>query len=319
MISDDKSDYLHVAVGVILNSQQQVLIAKRPRHLHQGGLWEFPGGKVENQETVHQALTRELQEELAIQVSISRPLITIPYAYSDKRVYLDVHIIDNFSGVALGQEGQEIRWVNITELAQYDFPEANRAILTAIQLPDRYLITGKFENSKQCETKIHSAIQKGIGLIQLRQKELPASEFLTIANKLADLVESSATKLILNTSLDLFAQTHADGIHFTGGRLRACEQRPVADDKLFSVSTHTHEELQHAVDIGADFAMLSPVLPTQSHPGEPALGWDDFTRIINQVPIPVYALGGMTEDLIPLAREMGAQGIAAISALWNEL
>jgi 8-oxo-dGTP diphosphatase len=310
------SDVVHVAVGVIMKDDQ-VLIAKRPDHVHQGGLWEFPGGKINADETVGAALQRELAEELYIHVEKSQPLITIPHDYHDKRVFLDVHMVSGFSGEPRGGEGQEIRWVSLNELGNYQFPEANQAIMSALLLPDKYMITGKFTDFADCERKLEAAIKRGIKMIQLREKEMAETEFLELANRLHKITSASGVKLILNTSIELFAQTMADGIHFTGQRLRECQEPPVGIDKLFSTSTHTLEELQHADDLGADFAMLSPVLPTQSHPGEPALGWEKFQEIVSQVSIPVYALGGMTADMVEVARNHGAQGIAAITALWE--
>ncbi len=124
---------IHVAVGVILDKQQQILIALRPEDVHQGGLWEFPGGKVEDNETLQQALTRELSEELGLAVTGIRPLIEIHHDYSDKSVLLDVWWVDQYSGVAEGREGQPIRWVSAAELSNYSFPDANQAIISAVQ------------------------------------------------------------------------------------------------------------------------------------------------------------------------------------------
>ena len=106
---------VHVAVGVIKNNLDQILIAKRPDDAHQGGLWEFPGGKVEAGETLTQALARELREELAIEVQSITPLIQIQHDYSDKSVLLDVCLVDGFTGIAQGNEGQPIRWVDAAE------------------------------------------------------------------------------------------------------------------------------------------------------------------------------------------------------------
>jgi len=127
--------YLHVAVGVIENNLGQILIAKRPESAHQGGLWEFPGGKVDSGENFQQALLRELNEELAIQVENSEPLIQIRHDYSDKSVLLDVHKITRFSGEPKGNEGQPVRWVNPEILSEYAFPAANQPIIQAIRLP----------------------------------------------------------------------------------------------------------------------------------------------------------------------------------------
>ena len=124
---------VHVAVGVISDGGDKVLIARRAEHLHQGGLWEFPGGKVEAGETVEQALTRELQEELAISISAFEPLLAIAHDYQDKSVLLDVWWISSFSGEPSGRQGQPLRWAAITELRQLDFPAANKAIVNALE------------------------------------------------------------------------------------------------------------------------------------------------------------------------------------------
>lgn len=123
---------VHVAVGVIVNDAGEVCIARRPEGKHLAGLWEFPGGKVEHGESVFEALKRELNEELAITIKGAAPLVKIDFQYPEKSVCLDVHIVQNFSGVAHGRESQEVRWVKKDKLQGYDFPEANEAILEAL-------------------------------------------------------------------------------------------------------------------------------------------------------------------------------------------
>ncbi len=124
---------IHVAVGVVLNNQNQVLLAKRPSHLHQGGKWEFPGGKVESGETSSQALIRELKEEVNLIVIATSPLMTISHDYSDKEVFLDIHMVNGYSGLAEGLEGQQVLWANVDKLREYDFPEANTPIIDKLQ------------------------------------------------------------------------------------------------------------------------------------------------------------------------------------------
>lgn len=123
---------MHVAVGVILDDQGRVLLTKRAAAAHQGGLWEFPGGKVQADETVQSALARELLEELGIEVQRSSPLVEIQHRYADKSVLLDVHTVWQFSGTAAGLEGQPLEWVEPQDLAGYPFPAANEAIVTAV-------------------------------------------------------------------------------------------------------------------------------------------------------------------------------------------
>ena len=124
---------VHVAVGVILDQHQNILIALRPEHTHQGGLWEFPGGKVEQGEAVATARSRELYEELGLDLIGCRPLIEVRHDYSDKSVLLDVYWVDHFKGRAEGKEGQSIKWVSPCALSDYAFPAANQPIITAVQ------------------------------------------------------------------------------------------------------------------------------------------------------------------------------------------
>ena len=123
---------VHVAVGVVVDSKERILISHRHQHLHQGGLWEFPGGKVEVGETVEAALSRELEEELGIEVISATPLLKIEHDYGDKKVLLDVWKVVEFIGVVKGREGQQCAWVEKTELADFDFPAANSAILDVL-------------------------------------------------------------------------------------------------------------------------------------------------------------------------------------------
>ncbi|MDE0952814.1 MAG: 8-oxo-dGTP diphosphatase MutT [Halioglobus sp.] len=123
---------VHVAVGVILDADNHVLITRRARDAHQGGLWEFPGGKVEAHETPLAALARELREELGIAIGRTSALLDIRHDYGDKTVLLDVHVVWEFTGVAQGLEGQPLAWVTPLELSDYAFPEANVPIVVAI-------------------------------------------------------------------------------------------------------------------------------------------------------------------------------------------
>ena len=125
-------DVVHVAVGVIFNDVKQILITRRSAESHQGGLWEFPGGKVELGETLEQALLRELNEELGIEVGRSTPLLQVHHDYGDKKVLLDVCVVWEFAGSARGLEGQAMEWVALNNLGDYEFPAANDPIVEAV-------------------------------------------------------------------------------------------------------------------------------------------------------------------------------------------
>ena len=122
---------VHVAVGVVCRNDT-FFVCKRSAEQHQGGKWEFPGGKVEAQESVEEALKRELLEEIGIQPRTCENLIEIAHDYPDKRVLLSVQIVEEFAGEPYGKEGQENRWVSLPELTTLDFPEANKAIVQSL-------------------------------------------------------------------------------------------------------------------------------------------------------------------------------------------
>ncbi len=124
----------HVAVAVIVNTEQEVLLALRQPHQHQGDLWEFPGGKVERNEAVYDALLREIEEEVGLTIASASELVKISHDYGDKTVLLDVWLVDAFIGKPTGREGQQLRWCAVTDLKEDDFPAANVAIIDAIKV-----------------------------------------------------------------------------------------------------------------------------------------------------------------------------------------
>lgn len=124
---------LHVAVGVLTDANGRILIARRPAELHQGGLWEFPGGKVEPGETLQCALARELKEELGVTVEATEPLLEIRHDYGDREVFLDVHRVIAWQGEARGMEGQPLVWTLPAALGDFDFPAANVAIVEKLK------------------------------------------------------------------------------------------------------------------------------------------------------------------------------------------
>ena len=119
---------VEVAVGGI-KRDNKIYISKRADDLHQGGKWEFPGGKREDHETIEQTLTRELSEEIGIQVTQQSPFMLIEHDYGDKKVRLDVRLVENFEGVPSHLEGQKSQWVDINDLSQFTFPDANKVII----------------------------------------------------------------------------------------------------------------------------------------------------------------------------------------------
>lgn len=316
------SDIVHVAVAVIVNQDDEVCISLRHKDSHQGGLWEFPGGKVERHETIEQALIREIKEELDLDIVESRQLITINHNYQDKRVCLHVNRVLRYRGQAIGVEGQRVKWLPVCQLSSIDFPAANLAIIKAVQLPEKYLITGKFTDENNFLKKLKNALDRGIQLVQLRLKEGDSSidKIPALIQQASSLCAHADAKLLLNIPQDYLnlvdtGKIKFDGFHADSRTLKTLSQRP--HGRLFSASCHNKEELLKAKQLNADFLVLSPVQKTASHPETEAMGWSRFSDLIENIAVPVYALGGVSEDDLETAWQCGAQGIAAISALWE--
>ena len=311
------SNDIHVAVAVIKNQSNEVLISLRAQDVHQGGLWEFPGGKVESGESVLDALKREISEELDIEISHAKPFKIIRHVYSDKTVVLDVWLVDQFSGEPRGAEGQVIKWELIDELNQNDFPAANRSIINSLVLPERYMITGLFSDLADFKRHLEGALEKGISLVQLRCNDRSESEFLELCEEANLLCDRYNARLLLNTSSEIFHKTDVKGLHLNGRRLHSTAIRPVDNSCLLSVSCHTVSDLEKAEQINADIILLSPVNETSSHPGVSGMGWEKFSQMSSVTNVPVFALGGMSEDDLNTARSAGAKGVAAISSFWK--
>jgi 8-oxo-dGTP diphosphatase len=308
---------VQVAVAVIQDRVGRVLLSRRHDHLHQGGLWEFPGGKLESGESLEAALRREIREELGLELLGHRPLITVAHGYPDRRVVLDVHLVTDYRGEARGLEGQPLEWVQPRDLARYSMPAADRPIVSALTLPDRYLITGADpKDPERFLSRLTRALDGGIKLVQLRAPKLSDDELLALGKASLQLCRQRGARLLLNGSLQMAELLGVDGIHLSSRRLMTLSGRPLEREKLIACSCHSAEELARAAELELDFAVLSPVLPTTSHPQALPLGWRRFSELTAGAPFPVYALGGMREQMIPEAWEHGAQGIAGISALW---
>ncbi|MBC8949713.1 MULTISPECIES: 8-oxo-dGTP diphosphatase MutT [Xenorhabdus] len=121
--------HLHIAAGIIKNSNDEIFITQRRADSHMGGFWEFPGGKLEQGETPEQALIRELKEEVGITVTHCELIDTIKHDFPDRSITLDFFLVDEWKDKPFGKEGQPSRWVLQSELIADEFPPANRSIV----------------------------------------------------------------------------------------------------------------------------------------------------------------------------------------------
>ena len=309
---------VHVAVGVVSNAAKRVLLALRPSDVHQGGLWEFPGGKVRSDEDVRSALHRELAEEVGVIVDQARPLIKIRHEYPEQSVTLDVWCVDAWHGEVIGREGQRVEWVARNELCKRTFPLANLPIITAVKLPSLYLISPEpGADWDDFLGRIDVCLCAGVRLFQLRSKRLLAKRYRTLAREVRRVCRARGAVLLLNASPTDAVVCGADGVHLSSARLLQLNERPLGRDHWVAASCHHLKEIEHAGRIGVDFITVSPVYETSSHPDARPLGWEGFRKLADRTGMPVYALGGMQPAHIETAWRAGAQGLGMVSAIWD--
>ncbi len=314
--SSPKPQIVEVAAAILLrqgSAGTEYLLAQRPVGKVYAGYWEFPGGKVEAGETVRQALVRELQEELGIRIEHAWPWLSREFVYPHAHVRLKFFQVPSWQGEIVPKEHSGIAWTALHDTpAVAPLLPANGPILRALRLPTRYAITNATENGVEHELqRLQEALQGGLRLIQLRDKALPAAVRQRFAHDLMALTGDCPNCIVLvNNDEALARDIGASGLHLSSGQLQQCHQRPAFAH--VSAACHNATELAHAAELELDFALLSPVLPTPSHPESTGLGWAEFARLSENSPIPVFALGGMTPDMEETARTHGAHGIALL-------
>lgn len=309
------SHVVHVVAGVVKNAAGEILLAQRTEPKELAGLWEFSGGKVETGETRFVALQREFQEELGIEVQQAIPLMQLLHRYPNKHILLDVWEITAWQGTPEGKEGQAWNWFPLSELRYLQFPAANYPIINALHLPTEYLITPEPLNSEQFFQELHASLQQGIRLVQLRAKTLSTAAYYEYAAEAVKIVHAYGAQILLNAPVTIAEKLGADGVHFSSTALNQLWEKPCMT--WVAASCHNEQDISRANQLGMDFIVLSPVQHTATHPQQPPLGWEQFQQLAYTATCPVFALGGMQRADIVLAREHGAQGIAAIRSLWN--
>ena len=249
-------------VAVIFNHRDEVLVALRNQHSHQGGLWEFPGGKPEPGEPHLQALHREIHEETGLRLLASHPLCRVEHRYSDKHVLLDVHLVSRHAGEPSGKEGQRIEWRARQELLAADFPAANTRIVELLRLPETITITPDVDSESEFLELMRKLIASGKyrELVQVRQTQLSPDRYRKRFLKAVELAADSRTRLLFNNLPEYFELESPDcGFHASSRILAELDGRPVPPGCLFSASCHSPAELRRAETLGADFVLLSPV------------------------------------------------------------
>jgi len=306
----------HVAAAVLLRPSPHVsgghefLLAQRPPGKAYAGYWEFPGGKVEPGETTAQALLRELQEELGIDCQRCYPWLTREFVYPHAHVRIRFFRIPAWKGTIAPLEHTGFVWVPCGgEPTVAPMLPANTPILRGLALPGTYAITCAEEHGIEDElARVERGLAAGLRLIQVRDKTLEPAARRQFAEQVLRRARPVGAQVLINDDVALARAVGADGVHLSAAALRHVGARP--ELPLLAASCHDADELARAVALDCDFAALAPVLPTATHPGSPALGWERFAQLVEQAPLPVFALGGLRAGMADLAMEHGAHGVA---------
>ena len=306
---------VEVAAAVILRADGAFLLARRTAGKVYAGWWEFPGGKVEAGEPAAEALARELHEELGIDVRRAWPWLTRVFTYPHATVRLNFFRVTQWDGEPRGREGQDLAWQRLGDPLLEPMLPANAPIIASLGLPDEYAVSASNSlGEEEFLQHLEARLQKGLRLVQVREKELPRNALLELAGKVCALAHRHGARVLVNGDAGLASEAGADGVHFSAQKLMGLQVRP--HGLLVAASCHDAAELARAMALEIDFAVLGPVKATASHPGASTLGWDRFARVARGSTLPVYAIGGLRREDREDAWRAGAHGIAMISGAW---
>ena len=306
-----------VAVGVLLRADGRFLLASRPAGKPYASYWEFPGGKLEHGEGVPHALTRELHEELGIDIGTVYPWIVREFEYPHAHVRLHFCRVYQWAGVPHAREGQQLQFASLAELPAGPLLPATIPVLRWLALPPIYGISNASElGVGEFQHRLRRALEQGLQLLLLREPLLDQARARSVFEDTLMRVRSAGGRLLVSSRHPAEWARAADGIHLTARDLTSIKRRP--DFSWVGASVHDGRELAHAAAIGVDFAMLGRVAATRSHPDKkPPLGWSRFADQVAGSPIPVYALGGLTPRDLGHALTLGAHGVALQRAAWS--
>ena len=315
-----EQNVVHVVIAIIQNTKHEVLVSERKPDVHLGGLFEFPGGKVEGGESPVEALQRELAEELNINALSFSPLIQIPYSYPDRKIFLNVYIVKKHMGIVSAHEGQKIYWKNISSLNDNEFPPANYGVIRALQLPKIFPVTPNYsQEPKNFLMKFEKVVSdETIQIIQLRSHEIKNSEYVELVKQCIRICKKYHVKLILNRELELIKNLDISGVHLTSEKLLGTKKRLLSTKYLLGASCHTQQEVNHANNLGMDYIFIGPVVEKYSSEISKTLTWKGFAELTQNSLMPAYAIGGLNEGDVDTSIIHGGQGIAAIRSIWTK-
>ena len=307
---------VHVAAAVITRPDGSVLLGQRAPDTFYPGYWEFPGGKVEPDETPREALIRELDEELGMRVDTAYPWITREHVYEHAHVSLHFFEVTAWRGEIHDRVHSALSWQQAGAMDVGPMLPANGPILKALRLPRVCGITHAGEIGIDTQlARLEAALAGGLRLVQIREPALPDADCERFARAVVERCHAAGALAVVNGDAALARRIGADGLHLPARSLMAADGRP--DFEWVGASCHSRAELEQAAALELDYALLGAVRPTQSHPERATLGWSAFGDLVARLPLPVFALGGLSAGDLETAKAAGAHGVAGIRGIWQ--
>lgn len=302
---------VEVAVGVLRTPDGRVLLTERRPGKDAAGFWELPGGQVEPGESPAGAAARELLEEVGVHALELAPWRVYEHDFPAKRVRLHWFNVRRWSGEPKGREGQRVAWVHPARPTVGPLLPSNELAFATLGLPELVGVARVNHAPGAPEellARIPSLAADGLRLLIVRVLDLAPGQRVQLTRRLRQLRRGTELRLLLSGTALEARQAGACGLHSTAAALAGLIERPPT--RLWAVSAHNARDLERASALGADFAIVSPVLPTPAHPGDQALGWHGLQALAAASPLPVYAQGGLGPGDIEAARAAGALGAA---------
>ena len=300
-----------VAVGVLRAPDGRVLLAQRKPGKDAAGFWELPGGQVDPGESAAQAAERELLEEVGVRALDLAPWRVYEHDFPAKRLRLHWFHVRKWSGEPNGREGQQLAWVDPVHPTVGPLLPSNEIVMATLALPEVVAVarvTRAPGAPDELLARIPSLVADGLRLLIVRAPELAPAQRVQFTRRVRQLRRGTGLRLLLSGTALEARQAGACGLHSSAAALAGLIERPPT--RLWAVSAHNQRDLERAAAVGADVVLVSPVLPTASHPGDEALGWDGLRAMVAASPLPVYAQGGLGPGDIGRARSAGALGVA---------
>ncbi|MDP8960708.1 MAG: Nudix family hydrolase [Actinomycetota bacterium] len=300
-----------VAVGVLRAPDGRVLLAERRAGRDAAGFWEIPGGQVEPDESPARAAARELLEEVGIHALELAPWRVYEHDFPAKRVRLHWFHVRQWSGDPKGREGQRVAWVDPARPTVGPLLPSNELAFATLALPELVAVARVNRTPggpDELLATIPSLVADGVRLLIVRALELAPGQRVQLTRRLRDTRRGTELRLLLSGTALEARQAGACGLHSSAAALAGLIERPPT--RLWAVSAHNARDLERASALGADVALVSPVLPTASHPEDQVLGWDGLKALVAASRLPVYAQGGLGPADIGAARSAGALGVA---------